>query len=44
MQSNVNDPLDLDKRKTHNGIYDAPHPSNSGTWTQLYEEVRAKTQ
>ena len=35
MQSNANEPLDLDKRKIHSGQYDMPSPSDGGTWAQL---------
>ena len=44
MQSNVSDPLNLDKRKTCSGKYSTPVPSDSGMWTQLHEQIRAKMQ
>ena len=44
MQSNVNGPLKLNRRKMHSGQYDVPPPSDGGMWTQLHEQVKAKTQ
>ena len=42
MQSNINDSLDLDKRKTYSGQYDVPPPYDCGACTQLQEQTRAK--
>ena len=42
VKSNINDPLDLDERKTFSGQNDGPPPSYVGTWTELHERVRAK--
>ena len=42
MQSNTKDLLDLDKRKVNSGQYDTSSPSDSGTWMQLQEGIKAK--
>ena len=42
MQSNVNKPLHLDKRKTCGRQYDMLPSSDVGMWTQLHEQIRVK--
>ena len=44
MQNKNNDSFDIDKRKMCNGQYEMPLPTDSGTWTQVQEHIRAKIQ
>ena len=37
-----NDKLDLKKRQTQGGQYDAPPPPNGKTWNQLHNHMKTK--
>ena len=44
MHENINEPLDLNRRQTYSGQYNAPHPPYGGMWHQLQEKAKAKQQ
>ena len=42
IQHAPNDKIDLKKRQTQGGQYDAPHPPNCETWYMLHDEMKYK--
>ena len=44
MQNDSANNLDLNKKQTHMGQYDASPPPDGGMWDQLQEQARVKQQ